>query len=134
MNPNGQVSRSRTFYRFGSVCCIYYVGTQLIQEITGRIQVCDESVGAIYFALLGAHLLASVCFAIATWERDDKWSLVVALGFGLTAIEYAGRILEGYLGQKWLSGANYAAYFPIVFLSFGALAVWLWRPAPAIRE
>jgi hypothetical protein len=235
MNPNGQVSPSRTFYRLGSVCCIYYVVAQLIQEITfhlgldgsatgqaeilqrlmpldqfrqvlillgfsfipimtayagvalrryhlrpaasvlglgfafgfvgtevsiraidlflvsrnwavqyqaaasetirqeiaGRIQVWDESVGALYFALLGAHLLSSVCFAMAIWDSNDKWSLVAAVGFGLTAIECAGRILEGYLGQTWLSGANYAAYFPIVFLSLGALAVWLWRQAPS---
>jgi hypothetical protein len=43
------------------------------QAIAARIQVWDESVAAFYFALLGVHLLSSVCFAIATWNSDDKW-------------------------------------------------------------
>ena len=106
----------------------------LRHAIAGRMQIWDESVGALYFALLGAHLLSSACFAIATWDREDKWNRIVALGFVLTAIECAGRIAEGYLGQTWLSGANYALYFPIVLLSFGTLAIWLWRQAQAIKE
>ena len=237
MNLGESVSYSRSFYRLGAACCIYYVAVQLIQEITfhvgisvsaggeaeilqrllpldqlravlillgftfvpivtayagvallryrvrpaasllgfgfsflfvgteasirsidlflisrnwavqyqaaasealrlaiaGRIQIWDESVGALYFGLLGAHLLSSGCFAIAIWDREDKWNRIVALGFVLTVIECAGRIAEGYLGQVWLSGPNYAAYLPIVFLNFGTLAIWLWRRAHAVR-
>lgn len=34
MNPSGSVSYSRSFYRLGSACCVYYVAAQLIQQIT----------------------------------------------------------------------------------------------------
>jgi hypothetical protein len=103
----------------------------LKHAIAGRIQTWDESVGALYFALLGAHLLSSACFAIAIWDRDDKWNRIVALGFVLTAIECASRIAEGYLGRSWLRGPNYAAYLPVVLLNFGTLATWLWKqPKP----
>lgn len=104
----------------------------LKHAIAGRIQTWDESVGALYFALLGAHLLSSGCFAIATWDREDIWNQIAAMGFVLTVIECSARITQGYLGQTWLSGANYAAYFPIVLLNFGTLAIWLWRQARAV--
>jgi hypothetical protein len=236
MNLSGSVVHSRSFYRLGAACCVYYVFAQLIQEITfhlgindsatgeaeilqrllpldqfravlillgfsfipiitayaavalrryrvrpgasalgfafsflfvgmevsirsvdlflisrdwavqyqasaseaikraflARIQIWDDSVGALYFALLGAHLLSSVCFAVATWDRDDKWNRIVALAFVLTAIVCAGRIVEGYMGQTWLAGPNHAAYFPAVLLSVGTLAAWLWnQPRPS---
>lgn len=99
-----------------------------------RIQMWDESVGALYFALLGAHLFSSVCFAVATWDRDDNWNRIVALGFVLAAIECAGRIAEGYLGQTWLGGPNHFAYFPVVLLNVGTLAVWLWKQPKAIWD
>jgi len=97
------------------------------QTIAERIQIWDDSVGALYFGLLGAHLLSTGCFAIATWDGEGKWNRIVALGFAATAIGCAGRIVEGYLGQAWLSGPNHAVYFPIVVLNFGTLAIWLWR-------
>jgi hypothetical protein len=97
--------------------------------IAGQIQAWDDAVGAFYYALLGAHLLSALCFAVATWDRESFWDRAVALGFAATAAECASRLAEGYLGQTWLDGLNHAAYFPIVLLSFGTLAVWLWRQA-----
>jgi len=106
----------------------------LRHAIAGRIQVWDDSVGALYFALLGAHLLASVCFAIALWDREDKWNRIVALGFALTGVECVGRIAEGYRGQTWLDGPNHAAYFPVVLLNLGTLAVWLWKQPKFVSD
>jgi hypothetical protein len=97
--------------------------------IARQIQTWDDLVGAFYYALLGAHLLSSLCFSLATWDRDSFWDRAVALGFAATAVECASRMAEGYLGQVWLDGLNHAAYLPIVLLNFGTLAVWLWRPA-----
>ena len=97
--------------------------------IAGQIQTWDDAVGAFYYALLGAHLLSSLCFALATWDRESFWDRAVALGFAATTVECTARLAEGYLGQTWLSGLNYAAYFPIVLLNFGTMAVWLWRQA-----
>lgn len=102
--------------------------------ISGRILEWDETVGAFYYALLAAHLLSSVCFALATWDRESWWNRVVALGFMATTAECASRLAEGYLGQSWLVGINYAAYFPIVVLNFGSLTVWLWREASTFRS
>jgi hypothetical protein len=97
--------------------------------IAGQIQTWDDAVGAFYYALLGAHLLSALCFAVATWDRENFWDRAVALGFMATTIECASRLSEGYLGQAWLDRANHIAYFPIVLLNFGTLAVWLWRQA-----
>jgi hypothetical protein len=97
--------------------------------VAGQIQKWDDAVGAFYYALLGAHVLSSLCFAIATWDRESFWDRVVALGFAATTVECASRLAEGYMGQAWLGRLNYAAYFPIVFLNFGTLAIWLWRQA-----
>jgi hypothetical protein len=102
-------------------------------EIAGQIQTWDDAVGAFYYALLGAHLLSSVCFAFATWDRETFWDRAVAIGFAVTALECASRLAEGYLGQTWLDGLNHVAYFPIVLLNFGTLAVWLWRQADVTR-
>lgn len=99
--------------------------------IAGQIQTWDDAVGAFYYALLGAHLLSSLCFAIATWDRDNFWDCAVAVGFAATTVECASRLAEGYLGQTWLNRLNYAVYFPIVLLNFGTLAVWLWRQTDA---
>ena len=99
----------------------------------GQIQTWDDAVGAFYYALLGAHLLSSLCFAFATWDRESFWDLAVALGFAATTVECASRLAEGYLGQTWLSGLNHTAYSPIVLLNFGTPAVWLWRQAGASR-
>jgi hypothetical protein len=95
--------------------------------IAGQIQTWDDAVGAFYYALLGAHLLSSLCFAVATWDRESFWDRTVALGFAATTVECASRLAEGYLGQAWLDAPNHAAYFPIVLFNFGTLAVWLWR-------
>jgi hypothetical protein len=54
---------------------------------------------------------------------------VVAAGFVASALESVGRLAECYLGQAWLDGFNRAAYFPVVLISFGTLAVWLWKQA-----
>lgn len=101
--------------------------------IAGQIQTWDDAVGAYYYALLGAHLLSSLCFAIATWDRDSRWNRALALGFSATTLECTSRLAEGYLGQTWLDGLNHAAYFPIVLLNFGILAVWLWRQGGSTR-
>ncbi len=98
------------------------------QVIASRIQIWDDGIAAFYFALLGFHMLSSLCFALATWDRD-KWDVVVALGFWATAMESAARLAEGYLGQSWMASLNSAAYFPVVLFSFGTLALWLWQQA-----
>ena len=102
--------------------------------IAGQIQTWDDAVGAFYYALLGAHLLSSLCFAIATWDPENFWDRAVSLGFVATTVECASRLAEGYLGQTWLDGVNHAAYFPIVLLNFGTLAVWLWRQTDATNS
>jgi hypothetical protein len=102
------------------------------QLIAGRIQLWEESVGAIYFVLLAGHLLASTCFAIATWD-DDRWNQIVAIAFVVNAVRLGSRIAEGYLGQRWLDPVNDAVYFPAVTLIFGTLTAWLWKQARIVR-
>jgi hypothetical protein len=102
------------------------------QLIAGRIQLWEESVGAFYFVLLSGHLLASTCFAIATWD-DDRWNRIVAIAFIVNAVRLASRIAEGYLRQRWLDPVNDAMYFPAVALIFGTLTAWLWKQTRIVR-
>jgi hypothetical protein len=97
--------------------------------ILERISVWDGAVGAFYFALLAVHMLSSICFAIAVWDRNERWSLAAALGFAAAAMTGIGRLLEGYLGQSWMDGLNHAVYIPVVVVNFGTLGAWLWRQA-----
>jgi hypothetical protein len=103
------------------------------QVIAGRIQVWADSVGAFYFVLLAGHLLASACFAIATWD-NHRWNRIVAIAFIANAVRLAGRAAEGYLGQSWLDPVNNGVYFPAVALIFGALTVWLWKQTQIVQE
>lgn len=103
------------------------------QMIAGRTQLWEQSVGAFYFVLLTGHLLASLCFAAATWEAD-RWNRIVAVAFIANALRLVGRIAEGYLGQSWLDPVNNAVYFPAVVLIFGTLTAWLGKQAQAVRQ
>jgi hypothetical protein len=103
------------------------------QLIAGRIQLWQQSVGAFYFVLLAGHLLASTCFAIATWD-DCRWNRIVAVAFILNALRLTSRIAEGYLGQSWLDPVNNAVYFPAVALIFGTLTAWLWKQTRMVRN
>src|SRR5580700_11121849 len=102
------------------------------QLIAARIQLWEESLGAFYFVLLAGHLLASTCFAIATWD-DDRWNRIVSIAFILNAVRLASRVAEGYLGQRWLDPVNDAVYFPAVALIFGTLTAWLWKQTRIVR-
>lgn len=103
------------------------------QLIAGRIQLWEQSVGAFYFVLLAGHLLASTCFAIATWD-DYRWNRIVAIAFLLNALRLTSRVAEGYLGQSWLDPVNNAVYFPTVALIFGTLTAWLWKQTRMVRN
>jgi hypothetical protein len=103
------------------------------QMIAGRIQVWADSVGAFYFLLLAGHLLASICFALATWD-SDRWNRIVAIAFIANAVRLAGRVAEGSMGQSWLDPINNVVYFPAVALIFGTLTVWLWKQVQTVRQ
>jgi hypothetical protein len=103
------------------------------QMIAGRVQLWADSVGAFYFVLLAGHLLASACFAIATWD-GDRWNRIVAVAFIANAIRLAGRIAEGYLGQSWLDAVNNVVYFPAVILIFSTLTAWLWKQTQIVQK
>ena len=80
---------------------------------------------------VGYGAAASEAARQAIAERIQIWDESVAAGFIASATESAARLAEGYLGQAWLSGFNNAAYFPVVLLNFGTLAMWLGRQAEA---
>jgi len=124
-------TRSIDFFLISRKWAVEYRAATLesVRQVIGsRIQVWDDAIAAFYFALLGVHMLSSLCFAVATWDRD-KWDVIVALGFWVSAMESVARLSESYLGQSWVASINSAAYLPVVLLSFGTLAIWLWRQA-----
>ena len=107
----------------------YFVTSSLATRgvISGRIQVWDEVVAGWYFLLLFAHLLASLFFFAATWDRTNRWNQAVAFAFSLNSVRIVGRLLEGYAGQKWLEPFNTHLYYPLHLIIFGMVALWLWH-------
>src|SRR5215469_9329886 len=64
-----------------------------------------------------------------SFHSIHKWDIIVALGFCVSALGSAGRLAEGYLGQRWLGHLKNAADSAVVLFSFGTLGLWLWWQA-----
>lgn len=45
MDPTAQFSSSPSFYKFGAVCCLYYISAQLVQELTFHLGINDSATG-----------------------------------------------------------------------------------------
>jgi hypothetical protein len=104
------------------------------QLIAERIQVWGESFTGYYFIIRIGLLLACLFFAIATWDRRQRWNQFIAIVFAANAARSAGRLAEGFMGQAWLAPLNDAIYFPATVLIYGSLAVWLWKQARDLQQ
>jgi hypothetical protein len=104
------------------------------QAVAERIQVWNDSFTGYYFVLRIGLFLGCLCFAIATWEKRERWNQFVAIVFAANALRAFGRVAEGFMGQSWLAQVNDAIYFPATVLIYGSLAVWLWKQARSIRQ
>jgi hypothetical protein len=72
-----------------------------------------------------AHLLASICFLIATWRGVGRWSWLAPAAFGLNALRLLGRLLSTFAGQSWLDAFNgMPLHFILVVPINGMLAAW----------
>jgi hypothetical protein len=93
-------------------------------SIAGQIHRWDQFVWSWYFVLLIAYLIASIAFGFATngARRRDK---IMSFLFFVNGLTLAGRLLEEYPGQTWLTPVNAAFYFPTVVLLFGFLGFCL---------
>lgn len=100
--------------------------------IVQRCQLWNQMVQGWYFPLLLAHLLASVCFLIATWRMTGRWAWLAPAAFGLNAIRLLARMLNSFAGQNWLAPFNgLALYFTLVAIINGMLAAWFFWLAQA---
>jgi len=99
------------------------------QAIAERIEVWTQSFSGYYFLIRIGLLLGCSAFAIATWDRRERWNQFIAVVFAANAVRSAGRLAEGFMGQAWLAPVNDAIYFPATVLINGSLAVWLWKQA-----
>ncbi|HYL68068.1 MAG TPA: hypothetical protein VEX69_02795 [Candidatus Limnocylindria bacterium] len=104
------------------------------QLLADRIQIWDETFGGYYFVLRMGLWLGCLCFAVATWEKHERWNQVVAVALAANALRAAGRLAESYMGQAWLGPVNEAVYFPATLLIYGTLAAWLWRQAGEVQQ
>jgi len=103
------------------------------QLIAERIQVWGESFTGYYFIIRIGLFLGCLCFAVATWDRRQRWNQFIALVFAVNAARSAGRLAEGFMGQAWLAPVNDAIYFPATVLIYGSVAVWLWKQAQDLQ-
>src|SRR5580704_5518920 len=83
--------------------------------IIQRCELWNQLVQGWYFPLLLAHVLASICFVVATWERRGRWWWLAPAAFAVNAVRLLGRVLSMFAGQSWLSPLNgLPIYFPLV--------------------
>jgi hypothetical protein len=95
-----------------------------------RTALWEQAVGAWYFALLSAHLLASICFLAAFARREPgAWDGLAQLAFAINTLRLIGRILAGWPGVAWLKPLSGDFYFPPMAAFLVLLIVWLARQA-----
>jgi hypothetical protein len=92
-----------------------------------RIQVWNEFVGGWYFGLLLALLAASICFALAAWNRQSRTDRLLSFAFQLYALAILLRIAVQFGNVQWLADIGGALYFPSVLVLFGYTSYWLLR-------
>lgn len=98
------------------------------EAILGEYAAWNELVVALYLPLLLAGLIASVCFALATWRGEGRWHRIGSLAFSLNALRLVARLLGGYAGVSWLAPFNsLPAYLTGVVVVNALLATWLFR-------
>jgi hypothetical protein len=131
------INRSIDLFVISKQWATQYQGTASLaakQLIAERIQAWGESFTGYYFIIRIGLLLGCLCFAVATWDRRQRWNQFIAIVFAANATRAAGRLAEGFMGQTWLAPLNDAIYFPATFLIYGSLAVWLWKQAQDLQQ
>jgi hypothetical protein len=131
------VNRSLDLFVISKQWAMQYQGTAPLaakQLIAERIQAWSESFTGYYFIIRIGLLLGCLCFAIATWDRRQRWNQFIAIVFAANAARSAGRLAEGFMGQAWLAPVNDAIYFPATVLIYGSLALWLWKQAQYLNK
>lgn len=100
------------------------------ETILGEYAAWNELVAALYFPLLLAGLIASVCFALATWRGVARWHRLGSLAFSLNALRLVARLLGAYGGVSWLAPFNTLPTYLVGVVAINALlAAWLFRSA-----
>jgi hypothetical protein len=90
-----------------------------------RYELWSQMVQAWYFPLQLSHMLAAICFLIATWRVFGRWAWLAPAAFGLNSIRLVARTLNSFAGQHWLAAFNrLPLYFATVALVNGMLAAW----------
>lgn len=95
-----------------------------------RHELWESFTAALYFPLLLSGMVASTCFAIATWSSGRGWLWLASTGFALNALRILGRLLGSYTDIAWLGFMDsFILYLLLVFLANGMVAAWLIRRA-----
>lgn len=131
------VNRSIDLFVLSKHWAVQYQSTASLaakQLIAERIQAWGESFTGYYFIIRIGLFLGCLCFAVATWDRRQRWNQFIAIVFAANAARAAGRLAEDFMGQAWLAPVNDAIYFPASVLIYGSLAVWLWKQAQDLQE
>jgi len=130
------INRSIDLFVVSKVWAVEYQAASVAakQLAADKMLMWEQSFAGFYFLIRIGLLLGSIFFAVATWEKRQRWDQVVAIAFAANALRIAGRLAEGFLGQSWLAPVNDAIYFPASTLIYGMLAVWLWKQAQLLTQ
>jgi hypothetical protein len=113
--------------RWATAYRISDLGRDLILQ---RFELWNQVVQGWYFPLLLTHLLASICFLVATWEKAGRGWWLAPAAFALNAARLLGRILSTFAGQAWLAAFNdLPVYFTLVAITNAMLAAWFFWSA-----
>jgi hypothetical protein len=83
-----------------------------------------DVVEGLYFVLLAGHLLGSALLGIGL-ALVGGWAVIASVALIINTVRLLLRILEMFVGQRWLAGFNYGVYTPLVFLIFCAFGLGL---------
>lgn len=123
--------RSLDFFVISMRWAADYQASDLSRDlILQRYGLWNQMVQGWYFPLMLAHLLASICFLVATWEKAGRWWWLAPAAFALNATRLLGRILSTFAGQGWLTSFNdMPVYFTLVAIINAMLAAWFFWSA-----
>jgi hypothetical protein len=123
------IERSIDFFIVGARCAHDFQTASGIEReiILNHLALRNEFVVGWTLQLRLSILLASCCFAVATWQERSRgtWCVLAPIAFSLNALRLLGRLLSAFAGLDWLNGLNGRFYFPGILVINFLLILWV---------
>ncbi len=97
-----------------------------LQSIVGQFQTFQSIQSALYFPLILAGTLSYAILFFLFPPGKQKINRLIKFVMGVDLLRSLWRLSSDYFGIGWLQGNFYdQIYLPLVFITFGAICIWL---------